>query len=164
MYILRKSLLRSLPVKDVPDRLEVLGLAVLVLEVIGVLPSIDAQNGGKLANNWVLVGVGLDRDAAGVVVLHEPCPAAALDAGKGSVEGALELGEGAVGVLDGSLVASISIETRLRSCRGLVEARTIIDGIISKRTFNAPDGSPPPPALFGARFSQNSEWLMWPPP
>lgn len=91
-----ETLLGGLPVKDIPDGLEVLGLAVLVLEVVCVLPCIDTQDGSVLADNWVLVCVCLDQDLASLVVLHEPCPATALDTRKRCVELPLEIGERAV--------------------------------------------------------------------
>lgn len=50
-----ESLLASLPVDHFPDRSKVLGLAVLVLEVVGMLPSINADNGLVLADDGVLV-------------------------------------------------------------------------------------------------------------
>lgn len=103
-----ETLLRGLPVKDIPDGLEVLGLAVLILQVVCMLPRIDTQNGSVLADNWVLVCVGLDQDLAGLVVLHEPCPATALDTRKRCVELALEIGERAVRVIDSGLSQAVS--------------------------------------------------------
>jgi hypothetical protein len=66
-----KTLLNSLPVDHLPDCLEILGLAVLVLQaacalaevgrespkhlLVGVLPSIDTEEGLELADNRVLV-------------------------------------------------------------------------------------------------------------
>ena len=91
-----ETFLRGLPVKHIPDGLEVLGLAVFILQVVCVLPCINTHNGSILAHNWVLVCVGLDLDLAGLVVLHEPCPATALDARKRCVELALEVSERAV--------------------------------------------------------------------
>jgi len=51
----REPLLGGLPVDHVPDVLEVLCLAVLVLEVVGVLPGIDTQDGLELSDDGVLV-------------------------------------------------------------------------------------------------------------
>ena len=147
---LSKSLLSSLPVQHIPDSLKVLGLAVLVLQVIGVLPSINTQDWGELASDWVLVGVVLDRELASLGVLDQPCPSGSLEAGEGGVERALELVEGAVGLRDGSLKRDVSVNCSWLGARD--------------RTLRAPDGSPPPPADFGAKFSQNKVWLMCPPP
>lgn len=70
---LLEALLGGLPVDDLPDCLEVFGLAVLVLEtvttvractddrkiecyiLIGVLPSINAENWAEPANDGILV-------------------------------------------------------------------------------------------------------------
>lgn len=97
---LLQPLLSSLPVDNVPDGREVLGLAVLVLKVVCVLPGVNAEDGTELADHGVLVGVGLDANVAGLHVLHQPGPAGALDAGEGGVELALQLLERAVGVVD----------------------------------------------------------------
>jgi hypothetical protein len=97
---LLQPLLSRLPVDNIPYSREVLGLAVLVLQVVGVLPGVDAKDGAELANDGVLVGVGLDADVAGLHVLHQPCPAGALDAGERGVELALQLVERAVGLGD----------------------------------------------------------------
>lgn len=69
-----------------------------------MLPSINTQNWTELSDNWVLVGVGLDGDLAGLVVLDEPGPSGALDASEGGVEGTLELLEGAERVINSSLL------------------------------------------------------------
>jgi len=87
---LLQSLLNRLPVDDIPDRRKVLGLAVLVLQVVGVLPRIDTQERGVLAHHRVLVGVCPDLHLARLVILHEPRPATALDAGQRGVEFGLE--------------------------------------------------------------------------
>ena len=65
-----------------------------------MLPGVDTKDGAELANDGVLVGVGLDADVAGLHVLHQPRPAGALDAGERGVELALQLLERAVGVVD----------------------------------------------------------------
>jgi hypothetical protein len=44
-----------LPVDNIPDGTEVLSLAVLVLEIVGVLPRINTHDGHVLADNRVLV-------------------------------------------------------------------------------------------------------------
>ena len=97
---LLQPLLSRLPVNNIPDSREVLGLAVLVLQVVRVLPGINTKDGAELANDGVLVGVGLDADVAGLHILHQPRPAGALDAGERGVELALQLVERAVGLGD----------------------------------------------------------------
>lgn len=92
------------PVDDVPDGAEVLGLAVLVLEVVGVLPGVDAEEGLVVAGDGVLVGAGDDGEVARGLVLDEPGPAGALDAGEGGVGLLLEVFKGAKVLLDGGLL------------------------------------------------------------
>jgi hypothetical protein len=97
---LLQPLLRRLPVDDIPHSREVLGLAVLVLQVVRVLPGINTEDRTELADDGVLVGVRLDADVAGLHVLHQPGPAGALDAGERGVELALQFVERAVGLCD----------------------------------------------------------------
>lgn len=75
----------SLPVDNVPNSAKVLSLAVLVLQVVCVLPSVDAQQWDQVASNRVLVRTGHKRQSAGVLVLGQPRPAASLDTSEGSV-------------------------------------------------------------------------------
>src|SRR4051794_6171727 len=63
-----------------------------------MLPHINADNGDLSTDNWVLV-LGCD-DAQRAPVLHEPAPAAPLNAEKGSREGLLELFEVSPGLAD----------------------------------------------------------------
>lgn len=95
-----KSLLDSLPVDHIPNRTKVLRLPVLILQIIRMLPSINTQQRRVLSYNGVLVRIGADLDLAGLVVLNQPGPAAALDAGERGVKFGLEVGEGAVGGFD----------------------------------------------------------------
>lgn len=98
-----ESLLHHLPVDHIPDGTEVLGLAVLVLQVIGMLPSINTQQWCVLANNRILVGICANLDLSSLVILYEPCPSASLDTSEGGVELCLEGGEVAIGCLNCSL-------------------------------------------------------------
>jgi hypothetical protein len=91
------------PVDDVPDGAEVLGLAVLVLQVVGVLPGVDAQQGLEVARDGVLVRAGDEAERARRLVLDEPGPAGALDAGEGRVGLLLEVLERAEVFVDGGL-------------------------------------------------------------
>jgi len=67
------------PVQDLEEGLDVVGTLVLVFEVVGVLPHVDAEYGlvagGQRA---VLVRRGLDRNCA-IGQLDQPRPAAAKD-------------------------------------------------------------------------------------
>lgn len=100
---LAEPLGHGLPVDDVPDGAEVLGLAVLVLQVVGVLPGVDAQQGDQVAGDGVLVRAGDEAQRARLLVLDDPGPAAALDAGEGGVGLLDEGGVGAEVAVDGFL-------------------------------------------------------------
>src|ERR1700752_4079648 len=73
------------PVHRVPPGLEIVGAAGLVLEIVGVLPHIDADDGPRAVEQWR----GLERGARAlelaVLVDHEPRPAGAEAAGAGGV-------------------------------------------------------------------------------
>src|SRR5204863_8782493 len=59
------------PVNDVPPRVDVVRAPVLVLEVVGVLPDVHAEERGlPVGDRRVLVGRGDDRESGAVV--HEP--------------------------------------------------------------------------------------------
>lgn len=88
---LLESLLRRLPVHDIPNSAKVLGLAVLVLQVVRVLPRINAQNGTELTHHGVLVRICLDLDRTSVGILYQPRPARTLNPRQSSVELGLEL-------------------------------------------------------------------------
>mmetsp|Transcript_32171 Transcript_32171/g.84984 ORF Transcript_32171/g.84984 Transcript_32171/m.84984 type:complete len:207 (-) Transcript_32171:278-898(-) len=82
-----------LPIDDVPERADVLGPAVLVLEVIGVLPHVEAHDGdqaGIVHERVVLVGRRHNLDRA-ILGDREPRPARAEDARGGGGERGLEL-------------------------------------------------------------------------
>lgn len=96
-----------------------------------------------MADNWVLVCVGLDQDLAGLVVLDEPCPATALDACKRCVELALEVSERAVRILDSGLSQVVS--RCYIHCEHFSLTWGCAIGGQNKLTLSAPDGSPPPP-------------------
>ena len=97
---LLQSLRHRLPVDNLPDGLEVLGLPVLVLEVVGVFPGIDTQQRHIVASNGILVGTRDDLQGASRLVLGQPGPAGALDAGQGRVDLGLEGVEAAEVALD----------------------------------------------------------------
>lgn len=142
--LLLETLRHSAPVDNIPNSTEVLSLAVLVLQVVSVLPSINAHQRLQVAANGVLVRAGDETEGAGGLVLDQPGPAGALDAGKSGVGLLLEVVEGAEVLLDGSL-------SRQR--------RDSISGKYVSLTRSLPSGAPPPPLPLGAKFSQNSEWF-----
>jgi hypothetical protein len=77
------------PVDDVPPGGQIVGAAVLVLEIVGVLPDIVAEDGVEaLGERRFLVGGGQNLElAAGE---DQPAPARAELLGRGLVEGLLE--------------------------------------------------------------------------
>lgn len=101
-----ESLSNGSPVDNLPDGAKVLGLAVLVLQIVGVLPGVDAQQGLKVAGDGVLVGTGDKTKIARGLVLDEPGPAGALDASEGSVGLLLEVLEGAKVLVNGGLLGT----------------------------------------------------------
>src|SRR3954469_13746442 len=70
------------PVDGVPPRVDVVGAPVLVLQVVGVLPDVNAQQRGlPLRDRVVLVGRSDDRQAGAVVDEPRPAGAELVDAG-----------------------------------------------------------------------------------
>src|SRR5438128_12186838 len=66
-----------IPVQGVEPGGHVIGALVLVLQVVGVLPHVDAQDRRHFFHvRAVLVGVALDRELARAIG-HQPCPSAA---------------------------------------------------------------------------------------
>jgi hypothetical protein len=81
--------LGSVPIDDIPEGGDVVGAAVLVVEIIGVLPDIEADDGfafntcdGLAHDGAVLVGGGADGELL-VGSDHEPSPAGAEAGGAG---------------------------------------------------------------------------------
>src|ERR1017187_5848224 len=71
-----KAFVDLVPVDDVPPRGEVVGAAVVVLQVVGVLPDVVAEDGVEAAGERiVLVGGGDDLEFAALE--DEPAPAGA---------------------------------------------------------------------------------------
>src|SRR5262249_56234653 len=75
-----EALVDLCPVHDVPPRVDVVGAAVLVLQVIRVLPDVDAEH-RRLAvhHRIVLVRRALDGNLAALVHHPRPAPAQAAD-------------------------------------------------------------------------------------
>ena len=71
------------------------GAAVLIVEVVGVFPDVEGQEGLEPMRGGV-VGAGVLADGQGTIGIGlEPHPAGAEDGGAGGDEGGLEGGEGA---------------------------------------------------------------------
>ena len=89
------------PVDDLPDLFQVLDPRVAVVNVVGVLPDIDGEQ-GLLAGGHGGAGVGGVHQLDGAVgILHQPGPAGAEIGGGGLGELLLELLEGAELGIDG---------------------------------------------------------------
>ena len=106
--------LHDAPIDNPPQRLEVRGAAVLVVEVVGVFPDVEGQEGAEagvrpfdgLRDRTAdgIAGTGLLGDDEGAVGSRgKPDPAGAEEGGAGGDEGGLEGGEGAPLGLDPSL-------------------------------------------------------------
>ncbi len=88
-----------------------------------MLPSINTQQRGELAYDWILVCICADQDLPRFIVFDEPGPAAALDTGERSIEFALEGGEVFVGRVNRCLLSTPSVSQKLfmilvKDCRG----------------------------------------------
>ena len=157
---LLQPLLHNIPVDHIPHRTKVLGLSVLILQIVCMLPSINTQQWSILAHDGILVGICANLDLSRLVVLDQPCPPAALNAREGRVEFSLEGSEIAVGGFDCGLFYPLMIcpsSYNSSHCPSISQEAVIG---MARRTFTAPVGSPPPPFLLGAKFSQNKVWLM----
>jgi hypothetical protein len=107
--ILLQSSLHSLPVDHIPNSIKVFCLAILILQVVRMLPSINTQQRGELAYNWILVCICADQDLTRFVIFDEPSPAAALNTGERGIEFALKGGEVFVARLNRCLFSTPSI-------------------------------------------------------
>lgn len=70
-----KSRLGRLPVDHLPDVLHVRRLAVEVLQVVGVLPHVHAEERGVAHHDGLLVGQRHDSQLSGVGFLYKPLTA-----------------------------------------------------------------------------------------
>ena len=123
--------LHDVPIDNPPEGLEVGGAAVLVVEVVGVFPDVEGQEGLEPMGGGV-VGAGVLADGQGAIGIGlEPDPAGAEEGGAGGDEGGLEGGEGAPLGLDPSLEGPGRPFDRLRDRPKLVIPRTAILLVIS---------------------------------
>ena len=118
-----ETLLGLFEVDDIPDGLEVIRLDVLVLQIVSVLPGVDADQRNvcckgqrvrnrsragliappSLTDKRVLVGGGENIELLRRSVVSDPSPATSLDTSKGSVDLALQSIETPKVLLDGLL-------------------------------------------------------------
>jgi len=80
-----QSLFGFFKVDDVPNSFKVVRLHVLVLQVEGVLPNINA-NDGDMAQERILVSSGCNLKPLGFRVVSQPSPAGSLDGSGSGVE------------------------------------------------------------------------------
>lgn len=118
-----------------------------------MLPGVNAQQRDVLADNGVLVlewdqqqslifhcsqsvtySVAANANLASLLVLDEPSPSAALDAGQGGVHLVLELAEAAVGVVDGlsqgtrrGLTTTSALGSQVLPEEGVVQVTTTVE-------------------------------------
>lgn len=84
-----ETLFGLLPVDDAPDILEVLGPGILIVNVVGMLPDVDTDDGHNVGADicdWVLVGSSAVRESILSLVVDEPAPSRALDCSSACVE------------------------------------------------------------------------------
>lgn len=121
--------LGCLPVEDVPDVVDVGGLAVEVLQVVRMLPHVDAEEGRvAAAYNGLLVSERHDAQLARRDLLHQPAPAAALNAEKRDREGLSELVDATPGCRDGGLQLGAGVDAgrgRRRRCQPFPKQRVV---------------------------------------
>lgn len=89
-----EALLSHSPVDNLPDVLEVLGSCILIVQVVSVLPDVDADNGHEVGANVsdrvLVVGLTVGEHISALVV-DEPAPAGALDSSSPLIESLAEL-------------------------------------------------------------------------
>ena len=98
-----EAVVDGLPVDDVPPCGEVIWPAVVVGEVVGVLPDVVAKDGVMtLREGVILVGGGDDFELGGVAGAfeHQPSPAGAKLLGSGFIELLFKVVKGAEGDVD----------------------------------------------------------------
>lgn len=148
-----EALLRRLPVDDIPDGLEVLRLAVLVLEtamalahrtnvkkeegrdsLVCMLPRINSQDGPELPHHGVLIRIRPYVHASGLRILDQPRPAASLDARQRSIELLLERIQAAIAVVDGlakrtcwGLAATLGCGRKVLPEQGVVDVAAAVE-------------------------------------
>src|SRR5580692_8838243 len=89
------------PVNGIPPGFDVIRPAILVLQVIGVLPDIEAEHGlAAVEDGIVLIGAGFNDQLA--VANQQPGPAGAKAGGGGLTKLGFEVREAAKGTLDGA--------------------------------------------------------------
>lgn len=94
------SLLGLLPADNIPDSLKVVSLHILVLQVVGVLPSINGHQWHQWAGDSILVGSGNHLQCAILLVLDNEGPSRSLDSSQLAVGNSLQVVERAKLLVD----------------------------------------------------------------
>lgn len=152
-----EALLRRLPVNHVPDSLEVLGLAVLILEavvsvstsssqrpnsqqrkqkdlLVRMLPRINPQNRPKLPDDRILIRIRPNLDTPCLCILHQPRPPTPLDAGQRSIELLLERIQAAIAIINRlgqgtsrGLASSLALWCEVLPEKGMVDVSAAVE-------------------------------------
>lgn len=83
--LLLKPLRDSAPVNNLPDGAEVLSLAVLVLQIVCVLPGVDSEKRLEIADDRILIGSSNQSKSTRGLVLDKPGPSRALNSSESSI-------------------------------------------------------------------------------
>ncbi len=90
----------EVPVDDILEGFEVIGSAILIFEVIGVLPDIETEDGDSAGGvGAILIGEGFDGEF--FVFINEPRPTTSEDFEGGGGIVFLKFGEASEGGVDG---------------------------------------------------------------
>jgi len=101
-----ETLLGLFEVDDIPDCFEIINLDVEILEVEGMLPDVNADD-GDMAEERILVSGSYDLQALGGGTVTKPSPTRTLDPSSGGVELGLEFVDAAKGTLELALEVAI---------------------------------------------------------
>jgi hypothetical protein len=145
---LLEALLSRLPVNDVPNRLEVFSLAVLVIEAVTILahknlptvkqyktnllvrmlPRINTENRTELSNDRILVRIRPNLHATRLRILDQPRPPTSLDTRQRRVKLLLERIQTSIAVVDsGSQLARRRLAATLAGGRQVLPEQAVVD-------------------------------------
>src|SRR5579885_1103664 len=65
------------PVHDIPPRGQIIGAAIVVLQIVSVFPNVIAHDGEHSLRNWIVLIGGADDLELTVRFANQPCPATA---------------------------------------------------------------------------------------
>lgn len=152
-----EALLGSLPVHHIPDSLEVLGLAVLILEavvsvstyssqhpnsqqrkqkdlLVRMLPRINPQNRPKLPHHRILIRIRPNLHIPRLRILHQPRPPTPLYSGQRSIKLLLERIQAAVAIINRlgegtgrGLASSLALWCEVLPEQGMVDVSAAVE-------------------------------------